>query len=583
VSVSPLVNGKRKTSDVLMDVLEDAGVSAAFGMIGGDAWMFFDALIDRRDSIRTIAVREESVAGVMAEVYGRLTGKPGLLVGQGAFLVSGALAGVLEAKLSNTPLLVLTDYSDGAPFRDHGAYQSGAAGYGEWDARKALEAVTKSTLSAADPVQAVQTTQFALKRIQAGAPGPVAVLLHHLALRGSVDEDAFPKLYSTGAYLSRSAPVADPAAVARLAEALAAAQRLVIIAGNGVRLAKAYSQLQQLAEALAAPVATTSGGKGVFPETHDLALGVVGTYGTPLANELVGQADTLLVLGSKLSPGDTANENPDLIDPARQTILQIDIDELNSSWTMPASQVVIGDLALVSDQLLETLAGPSDDVRAGRQANVAAARERLGWFDVANSAVDDVPMLPERVVKVLSDSLPEDAVVTADAGENRLFMLRHFQTKTAGSYLQPAGLGAMAHAVPAAMAARIVYPGRPVYAVCGDGGFAMSLQALITAYEEDLPIVVIVLNNSALGWVYHGQRRQIASVFRDFDYASVARSLNCVGYRAHSAAELQDALEKANGSVVPVVIDVVTNREGSGFLDIASPLSAPRRKTPKPA
>jgi acetolactate synthase-1/2/3 large subunit len=133
------------------------------------------------------------------------------------------------------------------------------------------------------------------------------------------------------------------------------------------------------------------------------------------------------------------------------------------------------------------------------------------------------------------------------------------------------------------MAARIVYPGRPVYAVCGDGGFAMSLQALITAYEEDLPIVVIVLNNSALGWVYHGQRRQIASVFRDFDYASVARSLNCVGYRAHSAAELQDALEKANGSVVPVVIDVVTNREGSGFLDIASPLSAPRRKTPKPA
>jgi acetolactate synthase-1/2/3 large subunit len=264
-------------------------------------------------------------------------------------------------------------------------------------------------------------------------------------------------------------------------------------------------------------------------------------------------------------------------------ILQIDIDELNSSWTMPASQVVIGDLVLVTDQLLGSLAAPGDDVRATRRAKVSAARERLGWFDVPNSTVDDVPMLPERVVKVLSDSLPADAVVTADAGENRLFMLRHFQTKSAGSYLQPAGLGAMAHAVPAAMAAKMVYPGRPVYAVCGDGGFAMSLQALITAYEEELPIVVIVLNNSALGWVYHGQRRRIASEFRDFDYAAVARSLNCTGYRAHNAAELQEALGKASDPVGPAVIDVITSRDGSSFLDIASPLSASRRKPSKPA
>jgi acetolactate synthase-1/2/3 large subunit len=521
----------------------------------------------------------------MAEVYGRLTGTPGLLVGQAAFLVSGALAGVLEAKLSSSPLLILTDYTDGTPFADHGSYQSGAAGYGEWDARKAFEAVTKSTLSASDPIQAVQATQLALKRIQAGAPGPVAVLLHHRAIRGHVDEHSFPRLYSTGAYLTRSTATADPTDIDRLATTLAAATAPVIIAGNGVRIARAYAQLQRVAEVLHAPVATTSGGKGVFPETHELALGVVGTYGTPLANEIVGQADTLLVIGSKLSPGDTANESSALIDPARQTILQIDIDELNSSWTMPASQVVNGDFALVGDQLLTALASKSLDPEslASRTGTISAARERIGWFDVANSVVDDVPMIPERVVKVLSDWLPDSAIVAADAGENRLFMLRHFQTKAAGGYLQPAGLGAMAHAVPAAMTAKMVYPDRPVFAVCGDGGFAMSLQALMTAYEEDLPIVVIVLNNSALGWVYHGQRRRIASEFRDFDYAAVARSLNCAGYRAHNTEELQDALQKSSGSAVPVVIDVVTNRDGSTFLDIASPLSASPGKTAKPA
>jgi acetolactate synthase-1/2/3 large subunit len=135
----------------------------------------------------------------------------------------------------------------------------------------------------------------------------------------------------------------------------------------------------------------------------------------------------------------------------------------------------------------------------------------------------------------------------------------------------------MGYAVPAAMAARLAHPDRPVVAVCGDGGFSMSLQALMTSHEEDLPVIVVVMNNSALGWVYHGQRgRRIASEFADFDYAEVARSLHCAGQRVQTAAELTAALKVALEEPLTTVIDVVTSRDGSTFLDLTSPLAAGR-------
>jgi acetolactate synthase-1/2/3 large subunit len=578
VTTERLTDSRKRTSEAIVQVLQEAGVDAVFGMIGGDIWMVFDALYGKETGIRAVGVREESVAGMMAEAYGRLTGRPGVLVGQGAFVVANALMGALEAKLSSSPMLLLADYTDGAPFDHHGSYQTGAAGYGAWDARKALEAVTKSVLSAHEPAQAVQAVQYAIKSALSGAPGPVGVLLHRSALRGHVGPGSVPALYATQSYLARRPAAGDPGQIRELTAQLAAAARPVIIAGNGVRLAQGYGQLQCLAETLGAGVATTSGGKGVFAETHELALGVIGTFGTPLANELTGQADVVLVLGSKLGPSDTANENPELLDPARQTILQVDIDEANASWTMPARGAVIGDVAVVCDQICAELgrlksagAGPAG---TGQRPRIAAARNRLGWFDVAKSQSAQVPLIPERIVKVLHDCLPDDAIISCDAGENRLFMLRHFQTKMAGSYLQPAGVGGMGYAVPAALAARLAFPGRPVVAVCGDGGFAMSLQALMTSYEQDLPVVVIVLNNSALGWVYHGQRdRRIASEFRDFDYAQVARSLNCAGYRVRTADELASAIEAALAETGPAVIDVATSRDGSSFLDLTSPLA----------
>ena len=203
--------------------------------------------------------------------------------------------------------------------------------------------VTKQVFQALEPAQAVQATQFAIKHAMSGQKGPVAVLFSFAALNGKVGPDTVPTLYPTQLYMPPPPSAADPALIARAAEALKTAQRPVIIAGNGVRIANAYKELRALSEALGIPVATSAGGKGTFPETHDLALGVYGTFGIATANAVVGNADLVLVVGSKLGASDTARENPELLDPSRQTFIQIDIEPRNASWTFPAEHVLVGD------------------------------------------------------------------------------------------------------------------------------------------------------------------------------------------------------------------------------------------------
>src|SRR5207253_1225106 len=213
-------------------VLAEAGIEYVFGISGGHTGRIVSGLSQVQNSVRMVTVREESLAGVMAEVYGRLTRRPGVMLGQGPWVLGNGLIGTLEAVLSSSPMLPLTDCS--------------------------------------------------------GPPPP-----------------------------------ADAALIAAAADRVLAAERPVIIAGNGVRIAQAYDQLRDLAEMAGLPVATTAAGKGCFPETHPLALGVFGTFGTPAANACLGEADLVLVVGSKLSPSDTAWENTRLLDPTRQIFVQI--------------------------------------------------------------------------------------------------------------------------------------------------------------------------------------------------------------------------------------------------------------------
>jgi acetolactate synthase-1/2/3 large subunit len=569
---------ERRVADAIVDVLAEAGVGFVLGMPGGYTGPIFSAL-HGHPTIRTIQVREEAIGSTMAEAYGRLTGRPLVVMGQGEWIAGNAGQGFLEAMLGCSPIVILTEMSDGGALSHHAPYQSGTADYGNWDAVRALGGVTKRVMVSHDPAQAVQHTQLALKHALTGEPGPVAVIFHSTALRGRVGPESKPRIYRTAAYLPRPSDAVDSDALRAAAAALDGAQRPVIIAGNGVRVGQACAALAALARHLDVPVVSTASGKGVFDETDPLAGGVMGSFGWPSANELVGGADVVLAVGTKLGPHDTADEHPDLLDPSRQTLIQIDIEPLNAAWTFPADHVLVAD----ANVALHRLRGATREAKRPAAANGAArVAEALGRFDELGAPEfrdDAMPLAPQRIISVLHEVFPDDATVCCDAGENRLFMMHWYRSKTPGRYLQPAAGGGMGYSVPAAMAAKLAHPDRPALAVCGDGGFAMSIHALMTAVQEHLAIGVLVLNNGALGWVLHGMgEKAVAAGFDPFDHAAIARSLGCDAVRVESTSDLRDAIKAFPDATRPFVIDVPTSLATS-FREVTQDIAKQRRET----
>jgi acetolactate synthase I/II/III large subunit len=552
--------------------LISGGVEFVFGMPGGSTVSIYDALFDHQHEIRTVLVREEARAGIMAEVYGRITGRPGVCMGQGAFMVNVA-TGAIEARLSASPMLILADLTDNVPYTLHGPNQSGAGAYGAWDAHAVFSGMCKQVFVAHTPADAVHAVQLGLKHAVTGQPGPVAVLFSGSSLRGSVGPATQPTLWSTRDLLATPTVAVDANALDQAARLLAGARRPVIIAGGGVRTAAAFDDLARVARGLGAPVATTAGGKGVFAENDDWALGTIGTYGTQLANAVVGDADVVLAVGTKLGPADTAQEHPTLLDPSRQTLVHIDIEPLNLSWSVPAAVAIHADARVALSRLAEAVVGMTTPTQREERATMLAADvAEHGKFSDPKLFADAAPLLPQRAIRALSEGLGPNTVVCCDAGENRIFMSHYFQTTHAASFLQPAGVGGMGYAMPAAVAAQLASPGMRGVAVCGDGGFAIAMNTLMTAREERVPIVVVVLNNGKLGWVMHGQReRQIASDLGVFDHAAMARSMGCRGVRVERADELAPAIAAALAADVPTVIDVVTSLSES-FETITSPL-----------
>ena len=226
----------------LVRVLEEAGIQFVFGMPGGDTGRIFDALYDST-AVRTVLVRHEQVGSIMAEMYGRLTGKPGVVMGQGIFLACNALFGALEAVKGASPMILLGDFTDMAPFQHHAPYQAGTGEHGNHDLRNLLASATKYTAAVHEPKQAVQTLQLAIRHATTGTPGPVAIVFGSRSLAGMVRPGRPPRLHATARMLAPAVARPATADVARVADRLLAAASPVIIAGNGVHAARAWEEL----------------------------------------------------------------------------------------------------------------------------------------------------------------------------------------------------------------------------------------------------------------------------------------------------------------------------------------------------
>ena len=551
-------------SELIVQCLEEAGVEYVFGIPGGGTGQIYDLLYGKEDRIKTILVRHEQAAAIMADAYGRATGRPAVVMGQGLFIGSNATFGIMEAMLSSSPMLILTDTSDGG-VAFHAANQSGAGEYGSIDLPTIFKTMTKYTSLATSPKEAVLGTQLAIKHATSGRPGPACVVMRSAAIGGDVDVESPPFVHHTAGYLNTAKPQSAPQDIERAVEILSQSRRPVMVAGNGVHLSKSHGQLQELAEMWGMPVATSYKGKSAIAETHPLSLGMVGVYGQDAANKVVGDADTVVVVGAKLTPQDTVRERPSVFDPTRQKIIQIDIDDRNAGWTFPLELGLIGDAGSIMTQLVEASRQAASNSAAVRQewtGGLSKQKQDLAFYEDPEMHRDSSPVTPQRLVALLQQNLPPETVFTLDAGNNRTWMAHFFKSHQANTFFCPGGTAGMGWGLPAAVGLKLVYRNRPVACVTGDGGYMMTVNALSTAMQYDLPILCFVFNDGALGMVRQHQApdRHIASEFFPTDNAAVARGFGAFGVQVSDSRDLPDAIRAAQASGLPAVVDVLIDR-----------------------
>ncbi len=552
-----------KSSELICDALVASGITHVFGIPGGGTTHIWASLYERQDKIKTILCRHEGSAACMVDMYGRLTGKPALLMGQGGFIATSGGFGIVEGFLSNSPMLIITDTSDGN-FSQHGTYQSATGEWGSWDIVNIMRGMCKNVTYAVSPEEAITGTQLAVKHAITGKPGPSAMVMRIIASSAEVDPAKMPKIYPISGLVPQSLSVPSEAEIVKTARLLMQAKRPVIIAGGGVHLGKSYRELRELAETLGIPVATSYTGKSVFPEIHPLALGMMGTFGQKLANDVIADADLLLVAGCRLSPSDTLQENPKLISASKQKIIQIDIEPRNIGWNYPVEIGLAGDLKAVMSELLNTLkqleAGKTVKTEERLKA-IEVKKKEMEFFEAPELHSDASPILPQRIVREVEGATDASTIVTLDAGNNRLWMAHFYRTKSAGSLFCPGGLAGMGWGPAAAVTAKLLNPERPVLSVSGDGGFGMMTHVLSTCLQYNLPVAFVVMNNSVLGMVRDGQRKgkYVATEFIKTDFAAIARAYGCKGVRIEKPETLGPAIKEALRATVPTVIDVVTD------------------------
>lgn len=583
-----VTNGAR----AIVAALESAGIDYVFGLCGHTNLAMLDALAVSR--IQYIGTRHEQVAVHAADGYFRLTHKPAAVlttIGPG---LANALTGLGDAALDGSAMLVIcgdvpTYYTGRDAFQETNLH----ADADQWEIARP---VVKRAWRVPHADMLLYDVARAFNYATTGCPGPVLV---------SVPMDLFSQPFAgeTPALLQRRPSsqriAADTALIARAAEILTRAERPLVYAGGGAILSEAWTQILELAEHLGIPVATSFAGHGVIATDHPLYAGYTATVGTPLAHELVRDADVVLVVGSRLAEMETSSWNAEVsfrVPPTR--ILQVDIEPTMIGKSYPVEVGLQGDAATVVAQLAERIKARTPRRPWETSPRITSiVQRRKAWRDELAEAArsGDYPMTPERLLADIRAELPPDGVFLTDVGIRHQVM-QQFPTHAPLTTIVPNGWGTMGVAVGAVLGAKLARPDRVVIAEVGDGAFVAVNSAVATAVEYGINAVWVVMNNGGYSSISVYQAKHglhgLGTRFehpdgtpQDTDYARIAEAYGALGIRVERPAEFRPALARAISANRPAVIDVRTTStprvRASGYWDVNDILSGARWEAPR--
>jgi acetolactate synthase-1/2/3 large subunit len=555
-------------ADVLVKCLIQEDVRFVFGIPGGQLWSLLDAIhrFGREEGLDFVMTRHEQAAAHMADTYSRLTGKVGVCVGTVGPGAVNLVPGVYEAYVNSIPILALTAQNQTwKSYPDHGSTQG-------CDHLGLFKPITKWNAVVSHWKRIPEMVQEAFRQATTGRPGPV-----HLDLPVDVlfeaGEEADIEILPPARYRATVPASGDPQLIKQAAEMLAQARSPVIHAGGGALRSGASAEIIALAELLGCPMTTGVTARGTIPEDHPLYLIPPG-LGSILARS---QADLVLVIGSRLGAFDFWAKPPMWGKPGEQAIIQIDTAPESLGENRQVDLGILGDAkAVVRDihAVLDTMIEPREEIPLMAQCRATQAAWLQNFENLGSS--DAVPIHPLRVVKDARAFFPRNALFVTDGGNTTIWA--HYLTRIyePGTCLWAGDSGQGGDGLPKAIAAKLICPDRPVFAICGDGFFMMNVQELETAVRLGTNLVMIVNNDRAFGMIKAGQdgafaKRYVGVDFTDVRYDKMAEAAGWYGERVEDPKEITPALKRAVDSGKPALLDVIIDGQANlGPPDVAT-------------
>jgi acetolactate synthase I/II/III large subunit len=533
----------------LITSLEKEGVEIAFGLPGGANLPIYDALVEA--DFRHILVRHEQSAAHMADGYARVKRKAGVCFATSGPGATNLITGIATAYADSSPLIAVTGQ---VPLM-----MIGKDAFQETDIIGVANPCTKYAFQPRTAIEIPEVVKKSFYIAESGRPGPVLIDIPK-DVQQSEAEIFFPDLIKVRGYN----PIVDPdlTNVGKAVQLLRSAQRPIIMAGGGVILSGAFSELQALAELLMAPVVTTFKGKGAFPENHPLAMGPIGMHGHPEANKIILEADLIVAVGARFS--DRSVGRFDEFGKG-MNIIHMDIDPAEIGKNKSVDIAIVGDVKSSLRSMVKMLS--KDIIKKDSDNEWLKRRRELIDYFLETLRDYSREITAKKSLKKLREILPVESIVTTEVGQCQMWASLHFDVISPGTFFSSTGLGTMGFGFPASIGAKAAKPEAPVVDIAGDGSFNMTENALAVSVLDKLPVIVFLLNNYMLGMVAQWQRtfydRRYMGVHQRNcpDYVKIAEAYGATGIRVGSMSELEKAIKYAVTSEVATVIDIPIDPE----------------------
>ena len=540
-------------AQLVIRTLEYMGVSTVFGLPGGAILPAYDPIYD--SPIRHILARHEQGAGHMAEGYAQSTGELGVVIATSGPGATNLVTPLMNALMDSTPLLAITGQVASTAIGNDAFQEAFTTGI--------TMPATKHNYLVANVSEIPQILIEAKHIATTGRPGPVLVDIPKDILNNE-SEWIEPKIVEMPGYKPTTSP--NPKSITQGVGLIKKAKKPILYVGGGIINSKSNKELYELATSTNIPVVTTLMGRGSFPDGHELSLGMPGMHGNYTATTSLQKSDLLIAIGVRFD--DRVTANPEYF-AQNAKVIHADIDPAEIGKVREPEVPIVGDAKSVIVELSKELNGYKCEIEEWRE-------EIKSWqkkYPLSYVQEKKGPLKVPYVLEKIQELVDEDTIVVSGVGQHQMWISLYWKFIKPNTWLNSGGAGTMGYALPAALGAKMAFPEKLVLALDGDGCFQMTMQELITASTEDIPIKVVVFNNGNHGMVrqwqklFYNNRFSATELTHDTpDYVKLAESMGAMAHRITTPDEIEEKFKDAlNENSKPVLIEFVVDPEEMVF------------------